>query len=252
MRRMVVIVAALVGVGLMCRAVGPGECATAAKTVPSAAVAKVSARAINPQSEPPRFRVPSIQQLRSTRQGSQRLRIAGPGDEAPPLLGLSVQALDPGAGCPDYASGSGVVLRPIQLWHEPSGSSLILRHVFWSESVRRQVTSGEEDTSLALHIGRELTLGATAYFQNLPGSLHTYIVTIGTSAPRERLRIRIGGYSAQPSSLVANPETSEVRVLFTYQAGLHENRLAVFVRYLPAESGSDHVYFHHIQLAQLD
>ena len=78
------------------------------------------------------------------------------------------------------------------------------------------------------------------------------MLTIGTSAPPERLRIRIGETFAQPTSLVANPETSEVRALFTYEARSHENRLAVYVQYLPAESGTDHVYFHHIQLAQLD
>ena len=252
MRVMVVTMVGLVAAGLLFGAVGFGEAATVVKTAPSAAVVKTPAKAVESQPEPPTFRVPSIQQLQSMKQGIRRLRITGPGEKALPLAGITMQAMDPAAGCPDYASGSGVVLRPLQPWHEPSGSTLILRGVYWNERVRQQVAAGDADTSFALYIGRELTLGTNAYFQNLPGALHTYMLTIGTSAPRERLRIRIGESFSQPSSLVANPETNEVRALFTYEAGRHENGLAVYVHYLPAESESDHVYFHHIQLAQLD
>ncbi len=252
MRPMILTVVGVVGLGLLCGAAGLGQLSTAVKTVPRAAAGELSARAINPQPEPAEFRVLSIQQLQRTKQGVPRLRITGPGEKALPLASVTMRAVVPGAGCPDYASGSGVVLRPLQPWHEPSGSTLALRGVFWNEAVRRRVTSGEEDASFALGVGPELTLGATAYFQDLPAGLHTYMLSIGTSAPRNRVRLRIGEYFSQPSSMVANPETSEVRALFTYEAGRHENRLAVYVQHFPAESGSDYVYFHHIQLAQLD
>jgi len=252
MRLMILTVVGVVGVGLLCGAAGLGQLSTAVKAVPKTAAGELSARAINPQPEPSKFRVLSIQQLKTTKQAVPRLRITGPGEKAIPLAGVTMRAVLPGAGCPDYASGSGVVLRPLQPWQEPSGSTLTLRGVFWNEGVRRRVTSGEEDASFALEVGPQLTLGATAYFQDLPSGLHTYLLSIGTSAPRDRVRLRIGEYFSQPGRLVANPETSAVRALFTYDAGRHENRLAVYVQHFPVASGSDYVHFHHIQLAQLD
>jgi len=229
--------------------------AWAAETISSPVLGKTSARMIKPQPEPPKFRLMTVQQLKLARRQAARLRITGPGETTPSALamaGVTMQRAEPGAGCPAYTSGEGVVVRPVQPWHEPSGSTLILRGVFWNERVRRQVASGEMDASFALAVRSEMTLGATAYFQSLPSALHTYMLTIGTSAEVNRIRLRIGNYFSQPTALVANPETSEIRALFTYEAGRYDNRLAVYLHYFPSGESEDHVYFHHFQLAQLD
>ena len=232
-----------------------GHGASAPETISSSALGKASARMVKPQPEPPKFRVMTVQQLKSARRQATQVRITGPGETTPSALaiaGVRMQRVEPGAGCPAYASGQGVVLRPVQPWHEASGSTLVLRGVFWNERVRRQVASGDIDASFALAVKSERTLGATAYFQSLPSALHTYMLTIGTSAERNRVSLRIGNYMSQLTALVANPETSEIRALFTYEAGRHDNRLAVYVHYFPSGESEDHVYFHHLQLAQLD
>ena len=64
--------------------------------------------------------------------------------------------------------------------------------------------------------------------------------------------MRIGGSFLSPSQLVASPSTSEVRALFSYEAGSHDNELMVLIQVSPVASSDDCVYFHHVQLAQLD
>ena len=247
-----VMTACLVAPALLLGSAGVGQCSKVSKTAPSAPSMKVQEQVADAEPKAGAFRVPSVQQLQSAKQGLRRLSITGPGERPLTIPGVAMRVMDPGAGCPDYASGSGVVLRPLQPWNESSGSTLILRGVLWNERVRRQVARGDPETSFGLYVGRETVLAANAYFQNLPAATHTYMLTLGTSAPKERLRIRIGGTVADAASLVGNTETNEVRALFTYEAGRYENRVAIYVHYLPDPSGSDSVYFHHIQLAQLD
>lgn len=255
MRAMSAIVSLSVTACLVSAASFTGHEAAAAETISSSALGETSARMVNPPPEPAKFRVMTVQQLKSARRQAARLRITGPGETTPSALaiaGVAMQRVEPGSGCPAYGSGEGVVLRPVQPWHEASGSTLVLRGVFWNERVRRQVASGDIDASFALAVKSEMTLGATGYFQSLPSALHTYMLTIGTSAEPNRIRLRIGNYFSQPTALVANPETSEIRALFTYEAGRYDSRLAVYLHYLPGGESEDHVYFHHLQLAQLD
>ena len=127
-----------------------------------------------------------------------------------------------------------------------------MRGVSWDERVRRQVMAGATDVSLALMPHEPWLIGATAYFQNLPSAGHTYMLTLGASADINRVRVRVGNDFLERSQLVASPEGSEIRALFTYEAGGHGKRLMVLLQYLTGGERESPICFHHIQLAQPD
>ncbi|UCH34355.1 MAG: hypothetical protein JSV65_17795 [Armatimonadota bacterium] len=226
--------------------------ADAAKTSPSPSVGKVAARAINPQAKLPKFRVMSVQQLKSAQSGLARVAVRGPGRAIGEIAGMAMERVESGTASPAYASGSGVVLRPLRPYDEESGSTLILRGVAWNERVRRQVMAGDTDVSFSLALASPWLTGTNAYFQRLPSGPHTYILTIGTTAAVDRMRVRVGDRFLLPSQLVAGPAASGVRALFTYEPSGPDNYLLVIVQYLPGEGTESHVDFHHIQLVQLD
>jgi hypothetical protein len=214
---------------------------------------KTGVAALSPQPEPPDFPVMSVRQLRGQQAGLARVQVRSPGTLVlPRIAAAQVQRVEPGAGSPAYSEGSGVVLDVLHPHHEATGSALIVRGVFWNERVRQQVLAGSSDTSFSIEIREERQVVANVYFQRLPSAMHTYMLTIGTSAEAARMHVRVGGNFLSPSQLVASPSTSEVRALFSYEAGSHGNELMVLIQVSPVASSDDHVYFHHVQLAQLD
>jgi len=168
------------------------------------------------------------------------------------LSPAQMQRVEPGAGSPAYSEGRGVVLDVLHPHDEATGSGLVVRGVFWNERVRQQVLAGGTDTSFSIGVLEERQVVANVYFHRLPSAAHTYMLTIGTSAEPARIRVRIGGYFLSPSQLVASPTTSEVRALFSYEAGSYDNELVVLIQMSSIAESDDHVYFHHVQLAQLD
>lgn len=156
-----------------------------------------------------------------------------------------------------YAKGSGVVLDACHMEEAATGSRLVVYHVIWRAATQKQIVAGDPQTTLSVVTPNS---GASsfveAYFMKLDPAMHTYMLTLGTTAKAENLRMQIAGMNFSGNQLIVNPTTNEIRVLFTYDSSKSE-----YGSYLSAilwfswptplgYTGFEH--FHHVQLVQVD
>lgn len=236
----------LTGFGLAAKIAAPGVQVLKAPS-------KTELAGLGPQPEPPDFPVMTIQQLRGAQAGLARVQVRRPVAGDLPRIPSSVQAAEPNLGNPAYSQGSGVVLNVMHPYDTATESGLIVRGVAWNERVRREVLAADPSTSFVIGVHKSRQLIANAYLNQLPSAAHTYMLTIGTSANVSRIHVRVGGSLLSPSQLVASPATSEIRALLTYEAGSRDNQLMVLVQASPSDPvNGEIIYFHHVQLAQLD
>ena len=251
--RAVIALAVVVCVGVCLTGFGLAAKIGSARVQVLKAPSKTDLVSLGPQPEPPDFPVTTISQLRGLQTGLVRVQVRRPAAGDLPRLPRSVQAVEPNLGNPAYSEGSGVVLDVMHPYHEASGSTLVVRGVAWNERVRREVLAADPNTSFVIGVHTARQLIANAYFSQLPSAAHTYMLTIGTSANTSQTRVRIGGSFLSPSELVASPATSEVRALFTYEAGGDDNRVMVLVQVSPSDPVNGVlISFPHVQLAQVD
>jgi hypothetical protein len=238
--------------------------------------------AINPQPEPPRviglrtletaprtadlskapvlnspFVVTSIGALKQSIGNRQPMKVMSVkmGPEATRLSGL--RQVQPVAlvGNP-YAQDKGVVLDAMHSVDAASASSLIVHNVIWNPTLVNQLATQSPQTAFSVRTpNQSATPLADAYFFNLAPGLHTYMLTLGTTARLETIRIRVAGQTMQGAQLLANPSTNEVRVFFTYDSSSEYGNCVSAITWLNYDkpAGYDsYEYFHHLQLAQLD
>ncbi len=215
--------------------------------------------ALNPQPEPPIFKIMAVAELRSLKTSHLAVKIGAPPQPVPdpaPITALAglVRTGSHLAPQPTYASGNGVVLDAVHPYDEPSNSSLLVLGVMYNSELRYQVQYDHPDTVLNQEIPlANLWNGVSATFRKLPSGEHTYVLTLGHTADPKRVSIEINGQHFGPDKLIANPSTSEIRALFTCDAGASGGNLPVFVRFSYADAQvSAFEEFHHLQLAQVD
>jgi hypothetical protein len=215
--------------------------------------------ALNPQPEPPIFRVMSVAELRSLKASHLASQVVAPPQPIPDpapinrlvgMLKIGSQPTPP----PTYAGGNGVVLDAVHPYDNPSNSSLLVLGVMYNSELRYHIQYDHPDTVLYQEIPLTNSWnGVSATFRKLPSGEHTYVLTLGHTADPNRVSITINGQQFGPDKLIANPATSEIRALFTCDASASGGNIPVFVRFSFADAQvSAFEEFHHLQLAQLD
>jgi hypothetical protein len=160
----------------------------------------------------------------------------------------------PPAGNP-YATNKGVVLDVFNTVDKTTSSVMTVQNVIWGATLTNNLANHDPQTSLAVRTNQEgNTPLAEAFFFNLVPGFHTYMLTLGTTAKTDILRMRIAGQDIQANQMLANPNTNEVRVCFTYDTAQSGNFISVFtwLSYAKPLGYTSSEYFHHFQLAQLD
>ena len=128
--------------------------------------------------------------------------------------------------------------------------------VSWNDVAKQRVLAGDASGGIEQRWYGQRRCAARGYFERLPWAAHTYVLTVGTSLQPDLIQLRVGGLTLDPGQFFASPQTSEIRALISYVAE-QDGELVVEVYYSDPPIPSDHllgwsVWFHHIQLAQLD
>jgi hypothetical protein len=155
-----------------------------------------------------------------------------------------------------YAKDKGVVLDVFNTVDKTTSSVMVVQSVIWNPTLTNNLANHEPQTTLAIRTPQDgPTPLAEAYFFNLAPGFHTYMLTLGTTAKTDILRMRIAGQDIQANQMLPNPNTNEVRVCFTYdnksQSGGYIS-VITWLHYAQPVGYTSSEYLHHIQLAQLD
>jgi len=155
-----------------------------------------------------------------------------------------------------YAENKGLVLDALHTKDKATNSALVVYNVMWNYGLTDQIAAQDPQTKLTVMTpGEGPSHFVEAYFSNLAPGLHTYMLTLGTSAKADLLRMSIAGQSLPGNQLIANPNTNEVRVCFTFDgSGNYGGNFdaIIWFNYDKPLGYSTLEYFHHLQLAQLD
>ena len=153
-----------------------------------------------------------------------------------------------------YASGSGVVLDPRRLSDDATTSSMLVCGVLYNSELLYNVIYGQEDMTLFQEVpNRPWWCALNASFRKLPAGQRTYLLTLGHSADPQYMTFRINGQDFTGGKLTYNAATSEIRLLFTYDATANGDTVSAVVYFSYPESAPVDFYsFHHVQLAVLE
>jgi|GEM_PF-3482465 len=186
---------------------------------------------------------------------------------SPEMLGAMAKAM----GNPlAYSTGNGVVLDALHPMNSATGSTLEVRRVQYTDSLARGIASGDPNTAIPVQVLPDRrpfsyeAQWAVARFYNLPSGMHTYLLSIGTNAPPADMELSmwlwpVGNknmptFESHPKGdqLNYNSATSELRVLFTVDAGSDPDRYFTFAIWYLSEDKIMEANLHHVQLVTLD
>lgn len=173
------------------------------------------------------------------------------------------------AGNAAYKNGNGVVLNHIHPSHSPTKSEITLYHVICSpytiHSIQNNVLFPIPQYVYAppgISIFGKNFLFTYANFNDLPTGQHTYLLTVGTSISANQAKISIsnavgsGLVVFEGSDLIANAETNEIRVLFSYgnivKGDFDTFGMRMDIFYKANNNNAVGGHFDHIQLVQID
>ena len=220
----------------------------------------------------PAFRVQSVAQLKADRAIMAAIGAPSSGGKVTPLPLIRIPALASAssgpqiAGNPAYRTGNGVLLDIMHPTRSDPQAVLLVQNVEWNQNIISSLMADNPDPVLSqLRLAQpQPSFLATAQFKDLPSAKHTYLLTIGTTAELEGLKVELlrGSYAVPeytpgvsnivqelgPDKLSATPGANEVRVLFSYAAGAEP----LSVRWYWGPTGSARCEFHHLQFVQLD
>ena len=183
--------------------------------------------------------------------------MSGEAPSAQPASGIRQLRIAPPAllGNP-YAQGKGLVLDPAHPKDAATGSTLSVANVRWNDGLLKQIIANDPEAVLLVTTpssGPSHFL--ESYFMKLPPGLHTYLLTVGTTADPNDLTVVINSSTLTGNQLIPNPATHEFRVLFTYDDSAnsyHYLYVNVYFSFDQPQGYSGLEYFHHLQLAQVD
>lgn len=230
---------------------------------------------LNPQPEPPIWLIRNVDALRAMarRSGKQPFKVTESGKPMfrPSRHNAKVVA-DP-AGASSYSKAKGVVLSIAKPTHPATGSDMSVYLASYDEATRKLIDAGDPGVALSQIVAPPppptqdqyginwhaalglppFVTGAQAQFRNLPAGMHTYVLTVGTTAPKQNLVVVLQVLDDHQDDLQMNPATSEASLLFTLQSKAGDS-VWVSVGYtVPEDDKSWHQYsFHHIQLVRID
>lgn len=155
-----------------------------------------------------------------------------------------------------YREGNGVVLDVVHPRNTSVTAGMTLHQAVLDFRVSEGIAANNPQTSVLLRMPAPGATGPmlSASFAYMDPGTHTYMLTIGTSADKQCLAVKVGNQKLAPDALIANAETHEVRVLFTYttpDTPMHFLTVNVMFE-MPQSPTVGIATFHHLQLAQLD
>ena len=240
-----------------------GRAAVAAPVIPrpgATSSAGGSVRMASPAAAPVKaaFKVLPLAELRKATAKMSAVSVqtrAAPAEVAPVAASRlrEVRMTTPGPAQP-YASGNGVVLEGRHLREDATGSSMLVCGVLYNRDLLYDVVYGKEDMTVTQEVpNRPGWTALNADFRKLPAGQHSYLLTLGHEADPKYVSFRVNGQDFTSDKLTYNAATSEVRLLFTYDATANGDTISVFARFSYPESAPIDFYsFHHIQLAMLE
>jgi hypothetical protein len=113
---------------------------------------------------------------------------------------------------------------------------------------------GHEDITLTQEVPNRPGWSAlNANFRKVPAGQHTYLLTLGHTADPKYVSFRVNGQDFAADKLTYNAATSEVRLLFTYDATANGDTISTYVNFSYPESAPIDFYtFHHVQMAMVE
>jgi hypothetical protein len=200
----------------------------------------------------PAFFVKSAEVLRTEVSQFTPVVVATPPESTPAPTNL---------GSPAYKTNNGVVLDALNPYHPVTRSLVDIRGTDYSREIPEAIKNNT--APVIVQDPTPLDFGGyhiRASFNDISSSTHTYLLTLGTNATPDITTITVNtyGYSHvfEKGDLVHNPATSEIRLLFTFNAATDplgvattDFKLYVSINYSPE---TNYVLFHHIQLVQID
>lgn len=220
----------------------------------------------------PVFRVQSVAQLKVDKAILAAMGAQYPGGRVAPLPMARIPELAAAstgpqvAGNPAYRTGNGVLLDIMNPMRSDPQAAVLVQNVEWDQNIISSLMADKPDPVLTqLRLAQpQPSFLVTAQYKDLPSAKHTYLMTLGTTADREELKVQLlrGSYAVPeytpgvsnivqelgPDKLSSSSGVNEVRALFNYAAGTEP----LSVRWYWTSSGNARCEFHHLQLVQLD
>jgi len=172
-------------------------------------------------------------------------------------IGNKLEQLAANPGNPAYTTGNGVVLDPLNIQDSASKSCLYLSGIAYGPFEYEQIKT-RTSIPFTIFVGSYPNGEITAEFKDLPTSPHMYLLTLGSTADVTNTKITIYGSRSDPGTtfdlekLVTITESSEIRLLFTFNSILdNQFSLTVKVDFTYPEVNKE-IFFNYLQIKQLD
>ena len=211
-------------------------------------------------------RVRQVSELKHMQFSRQAVKVLGAGSlpGQTPSSGTTGGGSGGANGTTAYSTGTGVILRPAQLFDSATGSYLELRSLLFDKDLLSQLQAKAQDITVRIVFIDEPTAKVHtnlffAHIRSLQPGMHTYVLTLGFQAANlnSHFQLMIGDQQIKPDTLVVNDATHDVCVLFTYNAGAapYDNYINVLADWQPQPGQPTvcrTVYFRYLQLAQIN